>query len=92
MALGVGLGCVADFTTVIFEVLHAVFPEMLPVIALFAPVAHIFNVYVVTFALLETVPLNLPVEVLSFKPDGSVPDIFQMYGGPFPPETLVAKE
>lgn len=92
VGLGVGLGLTADFATAIFEVLHAVFPEVLPVIARFAPVAHIFKVYLVTFAVLETVPLNFPVEVASFNPDGRVPAIFHMYGGPFPPATLAANE
>lgn len=78
VALVLGLGLAEDFATVIFEVCHAVFPEALPLIALFAPVAQIFNVYVVTFALLETVPLNFPREVSSFNPDGRVPDIFQI--------------
>jgi hypothetical protein len=44
VGLGLGLGLIADFATAIFEVLQAVFPGVLPMAALFAPVAHIFRV------------------------------------------------
>lgn len=76
--VGEGLRVRTAFATEIFVLWHPVFDVTDPLTARFAPVAHTFKEYVETLAVLESVPLSLPVLVPNFRPEGSAPVTFQI--------------
>lgn len=92
LLMGGGLAMVLGLDTINLVDAHAVFTGRVALTTRLDPVAQILNKYEVAFAVSWTVPAILPEDWLKRRPTGKLPVSFQIYGGPVPPATRLAKE